>query len=159
MSRFALRLRTLNAAALGHESAVRQETDRSADLRSLSQRLDPVFTVCHGSLWSGHDPIVARSFPEFSESVHNVHNVLPSGKILALCLGCHTTSIEALQKLDIRPAIENCENVRKSCTNSQRERGIAVSQVGIEHVGEPEGRSHLPVRITWRHQIERSEIW
>ena len=40
---FALRVRTLNAAALGNKSAFRQETDRSAppDLPSLSQRLDP----------------------------------------------------------------------------------------------------------------------
>jgi hypothetical protein len=30
MSPFALRLRTLNAAAIGNESAFRQETDRSA---------------------------------------------------------------------------------------------------------------------------------
>jgi hypothetical protein len=36
MSPFALRLRTLNATALGNESAFRQETDRSASVRALS---------------------------------------------------------------------------------------------------------------------------
>jgi hypothetical protein len=43
MSPFALRVRTLNAAPLGNESAFKQETDRSASARSthLSQRLDP----------------------------------------------------------------------------------------------------------------------
>jgi hypothetical protein len=34
MSPFALRLRSLNAAAIGNESAFRQETDRSASTRS-----------------------------------------------------------------------------------------------------------------------------